>query len=90
MEIQKTDNQLKSANLLDTISLSLKGLDTAFRDELCKECGWSEATYYRKKKDEIFFSPVEKKAIRNTVEQMLKNVNEALVKAYSVRVNRIK
>ena len=45
--------KLSSTNLLMETHAELIQLPKTFRESVCEECGWSEATFYRKAKGKI-------------------------------------
>lgn len=68
--------KLSSTNLLMETHSGLIQLPRSFRDSVCEECGWSEATFYRKTKGKNTFSNAEKEKILAVADTLLKNVWE--------------
>lgn len=72
MQVKK----ISSSNLLQDIHTRLLNLARAFRESICEECGWSEATFYRKAKGKNTFSNAEKEKILSVLENLLKGIAE--------------
>jgi signal transduction histidine kinase len=68
--------KLSSTNLLMETHAELIQLPKTFRESVCEECGWSEATFYRKAKGKNTFSNAEKDKILSVADNLLKNVWE--------------
>lgn len=68
--------KLSSSNLLMETHAGLIQLPRIFRESVCEECGWSEATFYRKAKGENSFSNAEKDKILAVADNLLKNIQE--------------
>lgn len=43
-------NKITSSNQLQALHAGLLCTARSFREKICRECGWSEATFYRKAK----------------------------------------
>ncbi|MGN7719438.1 hypothetical protein [Chitinophaga sp. 22620] len=69
-------NQLSSNNLLLDLHAEMVQLPKSFRDRVCKECGWSEATFYRKAKGTYPFSNAERDKILAVGDGLLKRIRE--------------
>ena len=68
--------KLSSTNLLTETHAALIQLPRAFRESVCEECGWSDATFYRKAKGKNTFSNAEKDKILAVADSLLKDVFE--------------
>lgn len=68
--------KLSSTNLLMETHAELIQLPKTFRESVCEECGWSEATFYRKAKGKNTFSNAEKDKILAVADGLLKSVWE--------------
>lgn len=60
-----------SLNVLQQAHNDMVMLPKQFREIVCKECDWSEATYYRKIKGKNTFSNAEKEKIRCILKDMV-------------------
>ncbi|SIO53558.1 hypothetical protein [Chitinophaga niabensis] len=49
-------------------------LSLSFRERVCTECGWSEATFYRKAKSKKGLSKADKERIMNIFQLLLDKV----------------
>lgn len=65
-------------NKLKRISSGLMSLDGQFRAKVREEFGWSEATYYRKRKNGGKFSPIEKKAMVLIARNLIGRLSETI------------
>lgn len=65
---------LSSSNLLSETHAVLIQLPKSFRESVCEECGWSEATFYRKAKGKNAFSNAEKDKILAVADSLLKRI----------------
>ena len=68
-------NQLSSNNLLLDLHAEMNQLPKTFRDSVCRECGWSEATFYRKAKGTYPFSNAERDKILSVGDGLLKRIH---------------
>ncbi|UYQ92998.1 hypothetical protein MKQ68_23235 [Chitinophaga horti] len=68
--------KISSSNLLQDTHTRLLNLARSFREAICEECGWSEATFYRKAKGKNTFSNAEKEKIVSVLEILLKAAAE--------------
>lgn len=68
--------KLSSFNLLSDTHAALTRLPKSFRESVCHECGWSEATFYRKARGKNTFSNAEKEKILAVTSDLLKSVLE--------------
>jgi len=68
--------KLSSFNLLLDMHAVLTRLAKSFRESVCHECGWSEATFYRKARGKNTFSNAEKEKILAVADHLLKSVLE--------------
>lgn len=75
---------LSSSNLLMETHAVLIQLPKSFRESVCEECGWSEATFYRKAKGKNTFSNAEKDKILAVADSLLRHIWEQNSK-YRVR-----
>ncbi|RPE13785.1 hypothetical protein EGT74_09800 [Chitinophaga lutea] len=66
--------KLSSFNLLSDIHTEMLQLPKSFRESVCQECGWSEATFYRKTKTKKAFSNAEKDKILAVGDSLLKRL----------------
>ncbi len=66
--------KLLSFNLLSDTHAELTRLPKSFRETVCHECGWSEATFYRKARGKNTFSNAEKEKILAVADGLLKRV----------------
>ncbi|WP_343700338.1 hypothetical protein [Chitinophaga sp.] len=66
--------KLSSVNLLSDIHTEMIQLPKSFRESVCQECGWSEATFYRKTKTKKAFSNAEKDKILAVGDNLLKTL----------------
>lgn len=66
--------KLSSFNLLSDLHGELIQLPKSFRENVCQECGWSEATFYRKTKTKKAFSNAEKDKILAVGNYLLKTL----------------
>jgi hypothetical protein len=66
--------KISSFNLLLETHTALTQLPKSFRESVCHECGWSEATFYRKARGKNTFSNAEKEKILAVADHFLKNV----------------
>lgn len=69
-----------TVNRLDAISVAFRQLDDQFRKKVCEECGWSEATYYRKRKVTSRLSPAESATMLRIARQLVNNLNKSVSK----------
>lgn len=69
-------NKLSSNNLLMETHAEMTQLPKSFRECVCQECGWSEATFYRKARGQNSFSNAEKDKIIAVANSLLKKVLE--------------
>jgi hypothetical protein len=72
MQVKK----ISSSNFLQDTHTRLLNLARTFRESICEECGWSEATFYRKAKGKNTFSNAEKDKILAVLEILLKSAAE--------------
>jgi hypothetical protein len=68
--------KLSSFNLLSDTHAALARLPKSFRESVCHECGWSEATFYRKARGKNTFSNAEKEKILAVTDHLLRSVLE--------------
>lgn len=66
--------KLSSVNLLSDLHTEMILLPKSFRESVCRECGWSEATFYRKTKTKRAFSNAEKDKIVAVGDNLLKTL----------------
>lgn len=66
--------KLSSSNLLSDLHTEMIHLPKSFRESICRECGWSEATFYRKTKSKKAFSNAEKDKILAVGDSLLKRL----------------
>lgn len=66
---------ISSHNLLVYLHSELVQLPKTFRDHVCRECGWSNATFYRKAKGAYPISNAERDKIQSVGDKLLKNVS---------------
>ncbi|MGX5818324.1 hypothetical protein ACWKWU_09025 [Chitinophaga lutea] len=66
--------KLSSYNLLMDMHAEITQLPKTFREHVCQECGWSEATFYRKTKGKNTFSNAEKDKILDVWDNLLLNL----------------
>ncbi|MRG46328.1 hypothetical protein GFS24_14490 [Chitinophaga sp. SYP-B3965] len=64
--------KISSSNLLLHTHTELTQLPKSFRESVCHECGWSEATFYRKARGKNTFSNAEKEKILAVADNLLK------------------
>lgn len=64
--------KFSSFNLLLHTHTALMHLAKTFRESVCHECGWSEATFYRKARGKNTFSNAEKEKILAVADHLLK------------------
>ncbi|RPD42967.1 hypothetical protein [Chitinophaga barathri] len=69
-----------TTNRLESISVAFRQLDNQFRKKVCKECAWSEATYYRKRKLAGRLSPAEITTMLNITQQLISHLNKTISK----------
>ncbi len=67
---------LSSNNLLMDTHTEMIQLPRSFRESVCQECGWSEATFYRKAKGKNTFSNAEKDKILAVADTLLRDIQE--------------
>lgn len=65
---------ISSHNLLVYLHSELVQLPKSFRDHVCRECGWSNATFYRKAKGTYPISNAERDKIISVGDKLLKNI----------------
>ncbi|RAJ03849.1 hypothetical protein LX64_02726 [Chitinophaga skermanii] len=68
MEIEKAGTK----NILQDAHNFVLGIPKSFRDRVCEECGWSEATFYRRAKSKNGFSNAEREKIISVMNQILR------------------
>lgn len=68
--------KISSSNILQDTHTRLLNLPRAFREAICAECGWSEATFYRKAKGKNTFSNAEKDKMMMILDKLLHNTAE--------------
>lgn len=66
--------KLSSFNLLSDLHGEMIQLPKSFRESVCQECGWSEATFYRKTKTKKAFSNAERDKILAVGDNLLKTL----------------
>ncbi|ATL46793.1 hypothetical protein COR50_06160 [Chitinophaga caeni] len=59
-------------NLLQEAHSFMLLIPKIFRDSICEECGWSEATFYRRAKNPAGFSNAESEKIIEVITLVLK------------------
>ncbi|WP_123864639.1 hypothetical protein [Chitinophaga barathri] len=69
-----------TANRLDSISTAFRQLDDQFRKKVCEKCAWSEATYYRKRKEAGRLSPAESATMLTIARQLIGNLTKTVSK----------
>lgn len=60
--------------MLLNISGILKDREQEFRTLVCRQCGWSEATYYRKRKNSEKLSAGDRTVIHTVLHEILKDI----------------
>lgn len=68
------ERRIAGANLLQDVHAGLLAMSKSFREKVCEECGWSEATFYRKAKGGNTFSNAEKDKIISVSSEVVKEV----------------
>jgi hypothetical protein len=63
----------QASNLLQQKHDFLIQLPKSFRAKVCEECGWSEATFYRKARGKNTFSKAEKDKIASICDELVKD-----------------
>lgn len=71
-----------TTSILAEYSVKFKNLDDEFRKMICKCCGWSEATYYRKRNRKDVVSNSHKESICNIADEILKNLKDNIEKLH--------
>lgn len=66
--------KISSTNLLLDTHAELTQLPKSFRESVCHECGWSEATFYRKARGKNTFSNAEKEKILAVADHLVTHV----------------
>ncbi|WP_109696206.1 hypothetical protein [Chitinophaga deserti] len=66
---------ITSHNLLVYLHSELVQLPKSFRDHVCRECGWSNATFYRKAKGTYPLTNAERDKIISVGDKLLKNIS---------------
>lgn len=62
--------------LLSNISRIFKDREQEFKNLVCQKCSWSEATYYRKRKNSKNLSVAVKTIIYMILHEMLQDITE--------------
>src|SRR5690606_24439176 len=64
----------EKSNLLRELHGRLVKLPKLFRTQICEECSWSEATFYRKMKGANTFSNAEKDKMKTIADNLLSDI----------------
>lgn len=70
-----------TTTLLKEITQAFTGLDNKFRQLICWQCRWSEATYYRKRNGTSPISNSDKASINTLADLMKKELVDKIQKA---------
>lgn len=73
--------------LLSNVSGIFKDREQEFKKMVCCQCGWSEATYYRKRKNSENLSVADKTVIHAVLHEILEDITEKINKLRKPKEN---